>query len=105
MNSLQITHLLYPITLFVFLVASAVGDYSMDKVDGEISYIWAIGKCVLVATESVFVLRMELVICWSTSHYQKDSFPVLGREMSNLSEMLLCFLCWYGLAVLFLVLD
>jgi hypothetical protein len=39
MNSLQITRLLYPITLFVFLVASAVGDYSMDKVDGEISYI------------------------------------------------------------------
>ena len=36
-----------------------------------------------------YLVGMELVTCWRTSHYQKDSFLVFGRGMSNMLEMLL----------------
>ena len=46
-------------------------------------------RCVSAIFKIILVLAMKLVICWSTSHYQKDIFLVLGRGVSNLLEMFL----------------
>ena len=37
----------------------------------------------------VLILTMELVMCWITSHYQKNKCLVSKIEMSDLLEMLL----------------
>jgi hypothetical protein len=53
---------------------SIITDYSMNRVEGAIPYIWIRRSCTLVITKNFLVLAMELVICWSTSYYQNDSF-------------------------------
>jgi hypothetical protein len=43
-------------------------------------------------TNYFLLLAMELVIFWSTFHHQKNSFLVLGREMSNILLERFCYL-------------
>ena len=42
----------------------------------------------MAIAKKILVLAMRLVVCLSTSHYLKDKFLVLGREIGNLLEML-----------------
>ena len=65
-------------------------DYSKDRGEKESStfeqeggVFWRSKKIILV---------MKLIICWSTSHYQKNRFLILERWMSNVLEMLTQFL-------------
>ena len=72
-------------------MASVVADYSKNRVEKEIFLHFN-------KREVCFGNRQKCFgngdgdeignLCCSTSHYKKYSFLVLGREMSNLLEML-----------------
>jgi len=68
------------IIFFCAFDASAVADYSKGRVEN------ARGRYVLVIIKNVLVMRMNLLICKSTFHYQKDIFFVLERDVLERDE-------------------
>jgi hypothetical protein len=75
------------IALFVFLVASAIANYSMDRMHGGIPIYLSKRKVCFDDHQNFFGIGDEIGNL--LAYYQKNSFLVLGREMSNLLEMLL----------------
>jgi len=64
----------------------------MDRVEGGIPLHLSKREVYFGITKNVLVLEIELVICWSIFHWQKDSFfLVLERDMSSLLEMLVVY--------------
>ena len=66
----------------------ALANYSKYMVGEEIPLCLSKREVCFDNHKNVLVLGMKLVICWSTSYDQKNSFLVLEREISNLGDTL-----------------
>ena len=87
-NKLHISHTLYIFSLhhqqyfFTFFVVSSIADYSNDRIyrGRNPPYIWVKEKMCFDNHQKYFDIGgMELVMCCSTSHRQKDCFLALGE--------------------------
>ena len=64
-------------SFFSFFYSQCCSRLLNDMVDERIPLHLGNRECILVITKNILVSGMELVVCWSTLHYQRDSFIVL----------------------------